>query len=70
MVFAGPVTYYAKQKHSLGLFKRMWQSKVVSRVAIVWHLRWLVRTKADISLRPSGLVRPKELISSCSQAYW
>ena len=26
---------------------------------IVWHLRWLERTRADISLRPSGLVRPR-----------
>ena len=26
---------------------------------IVWHLKWLVRTRADISLRRSGLVRPR-----------
>ena len=26
---------------------------------IAWHLRWHVRTRADISLRPSGLVRPR-----------
>ena len=26
---------------------------------IVWYLRWLVRTRADISLRPSGLVKPR-----------
>ena len=25
----------------------------------MWHLRWLVRTRADISLRPTGLVRPE-----------
>ena len=29
------------------------QSRIKS---IVWHLRWLVRTRADISLLPSGLV--------------
>ena len=27
--------------------------------SIVWHLRLLVRTRADSSLQPSGLVRPK-----------
>ena len=27
--------------------------------SIVWYLRWLIRTRADISLRPSGLVRPR-----------
>ena len=27
------------------------QSRIKS---IAWHLRWLVRTRADISLRPSG----------------
>ena len=25
----------------------------------MWHLRWLVRTRADISQRPSGLVSPR-----------
>ena len=30
------------------------QSRIKS---IAWHLRWLVRTRADIGLRPSGLVR-------------
>ena len=32
------------------------QSRIKS---IAWHLRWLVRTRADISLWPSGLVRPR-----------
>ena len=32
------------------------QSRIKS---IAWHLRWHVRTRADISLRPSGLVRPR-----------
>ena len=32
------------------------QSRIKS---IAWHLRWLVRTRADISLRPSGLARPR-----------
>ena len=26
---------------------------------IVWYFRWLVRTRVDISLRPSGLVRTR-----------
>ena len=44
-------------KNSLGLLKKgaAKQSRIKS---IAWHLRWLVRTRADISLRPSGLVRP------------
>ena len=34
--------------------------KGASRIKnVVWHLRWLVRTGADIRLRPSGLVRPR-----------
>ena len=32
------------------------QSKIKS---IAWHLWWLVRTRADISLRLSELVRPR-----------
>ena len=45
-------------KNSLGLLKKgaAKQSRIKS---IAWHLRWLVRTRADISLRPSGLVRPR-----------
>ena len=27
--------------------------------SIVWHLRWLVRTRADISLQPSGFGKTK-----------
>ena len=26
---------------------------------IVWHMRWMVRARADISLQPNGLVRPR-----------
>ena len=58
-------------KTSLGLLKKgvAKQSRIKS---IVWHLRWFVRTRADISLRPSGLVRlrtdiklrPRELVRS------
>ena len=58
-------------KNSLGLLKKgaAKQSRIKS---IVWHLRWPVRTRADISLRPSGLVRsrtdiklrPSELVRS------
>ena len=45
-------------KNSLGLLKKgaAKQSRIKS---IAWHLRWLVRTRADISLRPSRLVRPR-----------
>ena len=58
-------------KNSPGLLKKgaAKQSKIKS---IAWHLRWLVRTRADIGLRPSGLVRsrtdiklqPSELVRS------
>ena len=50
---------------------------------VIWHLRWLASTRADISLQPSGSVRSKTdiklwpstlvrtgLISSCSQLDW
>ena len=45
-------------KNSLGLLKKgaAKQSRIKS---IAWHLRWPVRTRADISLRPSGLVRSR-----------
>ena len=45
-------------KNSLGLLKKgaAKQSRIKS---IAWHLRWLVRTRADISLRPSESVRPR-----------
>ena len=51
-------------KNSPGLLKKA-QSRIKS---IAWHLRWLARTRADIGLRPSGLV-DQELISSCGQVY-
>jgi len=50
-------SYYKKSdmlsKNSLGPFKKgaAKQSKIKR---INWHLRWLVRAKADINLRPSG----------------
>ena len=45
-------------KNSLELLKKgvVKQSRIKS---IMWHLRWLVRTRADINLWPSGLVRPR-----------
>ena len=29
------------------------------KIIILWHSRWLVRTSTNISLWPSGLVRPR-----------
>ena len=45
-------------KNSLGLLKKgtAKQSRIKS---IVWNLRWLVRTRVDITLQPSGLVRSR-----------
>ena len=42
----------------MGLLKKgeAKQSRIKS---IMWHLRWLIRKIADISLRPSGSVRPR-----------
>ena len=40
-------------KNSLGLLKKG-EAKQSRIKRIIWHLRWLVRTRADISLRPSG----------------
>ena len=50
--------YNMLNKNSLGLLKKgaAKQSRIKS---IAWYLRWLVRTRADISLRPSGLVRSR-----------
>ena len=42
-------------KNSLGLLKK----GAAKQSRIIWHLRWLVRTRADISLRPSGLVKSR-----------
>ena len=42
----------------MGLLKK--SSAKQSRIkGIVWHLRWLVKTRVDISLRPNGLVMQK-----------
>ena len=45
-------------KSSPGLLKKdtAKQSRIKS---IVWHLRWLVGTRADVSLLPGGSVRPR-----------
>ena len=61
-------------KNSLGLLKKgvAKQSRIKS---IAWHLRWLVRTRADVSLRPnvslqpSGLVRPRTDIKLRPRAF-
>ena len=65
------VYIFMLNKNSLGLLKKgvAKQSRIKS---IAWHLRWHVRTRADIGLRPSGLVRsrtdiklrPSELVRS------
>ena len=51
------VYIYTKQKQP-GAVKKgaAKQSRIQS---ITWHLRQVVRTRADINLRPSGLVRPR-----------
>ena len=45
-------------KNSLGLLKKG-TAKQGRIKRIIWHLRWLVRTRADISLRLSGKVKPR-----------
>ena len=52
------IVTYMLNKNSPGLLKKgaAKQSRIKS---IAWHLRWLVRTRADIGLRPSGLVRSR-----------
>ena len=57
--------------NSPGLLKKgeAKQSRIKS---IAWHLRWIVRTRADIGLRPNRLIRsrtdiklwPSELVQS------
>ena len=41
---------YAKQKQPGAIKKGAAKQSRIKR--IIWHLRWLVRTRADISLRP------------------
>ena len=55
-------------KNSLGLLKKgaAKQSRIKS---IAWHLRWVVRTRADISLWPGGLVRPRTDIKLWPSAF-
>ena len=45
-------------KNSLGLLQKgvAKQSRIKGSI---WHSRWLARTRDDISLRPSELVRPR-----------
>ena len=52
------IVIYMLSKNSLGLLKKgvAKQSRIKR---IIRHLKWLASTKADISLRPSGLVRAK-----------
>ena len=50
--------YLKAKQNSLGLLKK--GAPKHSRIkSIAWHLRWLVRTRTDISLWPSRLVRPR-----------
>ena len=44
------LVYHMLNKNSLELLKK----GAAKQQRIIWHLRWLVRTRADISLRPSG----------------
>ena len=61
---------YAKQKQPRAIKKGTAKQSRVKSIAC--HLRWLVRTRADIGLWPSGLVRsrtdiklrPSELVRS------
>ena len=45
----------------MGLLNKGMANKQSRIKSIMWHLRWLVRTRADISLPPSarGSIRPK-----------
>ena len=47
-----------QDKNSLGLLQKSMakQSRIKDSI---WHSRWLMRTRADISLWPSELVRPR-----------
>ena len=44
--------------NSLGPLKKG-AAKQIRVKRIIWHLRLVVRAMADISLRPSGLVKPR-----------
>ena len=48
------ITYYVAKS---GLLKKA-QPKQSRMKSIMWHLRWLVRTRVNISLQPSGLIGP------------
>ena len=50
---------YAKQKQPGAVKKGAAKQSSYRIKSVAWHLRWLIRTRADISLRPSGLVRPR-----------
>ena len=49
--------YIAKQKQPGAVKKGAAKQSTIK--SIVWHLRWPVRTRADISLQPNGLVRSR-----------
>ena len=49
---------YTKQ-NSLGLLKKGTAKQGRIKRRIIWHLRWLVSTRADINLLPSESLRPK-----------
>ena len=46
-------------KNSLGLLKKARPSKLERIKSIILHLKMADKTRVDISLRPSGLVRPR-----------
>ena len=58
---------YAKQKQPGAVKKGVAKQSRIK--GIVRHLRWLVKTRADLSLRSSGLVRPGTDIKLC-QVHW
>ena len=45
-------------KNILRLFKKA-QPKQSRMKSIIWYLRWLVRTRVNISLQPNGLIGPR-----------
>ena len=50
-------TCIAKQKPPKAVKKGILKQSRIKR--IIWHLKWLASTSADISLQPSVSVRPK-----------
>ena len=60
-----PVVQYSNARYVCILYAKQKQPGAVKKGAakqsriknIMWHLRWLVRTRADIKLQPIGLLR-------------